>query len=224
MDKRLYYQSSQVANAYDEVRFASRSGKFAHEIELSAVRQAFDGSEKILEIACGTGRLLKDLRREGRNVHGLEQSKAMLQAGGLANEPYVVEGDAFKAPVASQSFDGIYCFRFTNHYHDLRPLFNEIHRILKPGGHALFDMMHWSFLIFDSKRWGGKNFTSSRRTVESWVKQSGLRAESVHSLFPISPYLIAHLPRFLVKGIIATRPLLPTSLNAVHIWHVRKPK
>ncbi|MDD5627721.1 MAG: hypothetical protein PHU21_01560, partial [Elusimicrobia bacterium] len=70
MDKRAYYRDPQVALRYEAARFGSPAGRLTQESELAALRGAFRPRDKIVELACGTGRLLRALRAEGWDVWG----------------------------------------------------------------------------------------------------------------------------------------------------------
>jgi SAM-dependent methyltransferase len=104
-------------------------------------------SSHVLEVASGSGGpaiFLAELcggRVTGIdiNAHGVAAAVQRVQARGLADRVNFVEADAgVKLPFPDLAFDAILCIDSANHFaHRLRVL-KEWHRILKPGGKALF--------------------------------------------------------------------------------------
>lgn len=220
MNKLDYYRIQKVAQSYEQDRFSSPAGHLTHKRELAAIQSAFQSDEQLLELACGTGRLLREMHHAGRDVTGIEQSPAMVDAGekGLR----IVTGDVFHMPFKSGSFDGAYCFRFTNHYSDLAPFFQECSRILRPGGHLLFDVMHWSGLHWDSAKWGGANYPVKTDVLKEWLREADLEPIWHRSLFPIGPYWISRLPLNLARCLIKLGELFPERFQAISLWYVQK--
>jgi ubiquinone/menaquinone biosynthesis C-methylase UbiE len=219
VDKREFYQRGSVASEYDRVRTHSEAGRFTQRLEVDAVRRVFAPSETLLEVACGTGRILKSLRADGRNVMGLDQSESMLKAGGLLGQPGIVTGDVFQMPFPDGSIEGLYTFRFTNHYGDLSGFFRECGRVLKPGGGFLFDIMRWSPLVFDFPALGGRNYLHRQRQLQKWLGDAGFSVESVEGLFSLTPYFMARLPKVLAR---CAQWAFPKRWYAVTLWHARK--
>src|SRR5687768_16057548 len=104
-------------------------------------------SSHVLEVASGSGGpaiFLAELcgcRVTGVdvNAHGVAAAVQRAQAQGLADRVTFQEADADATlPFPDRSFDAILCIDSANHFpHRLRVL-KEWHRILKPGGKALF--------------------------------------------------------------------------------------
>lgn len=224
IEKHRYYRQDDVAGNYDSLRFKSAAGLLTHEKELAALKARFTAREKLLELGCGTGRLLKALNGQGWDVSGMDQSTVMLRAGGLEPGPRVLVGDVRRIPLPDASLDGAYTFRMTNHLPDLRPLFAECARVLRPGGHLVFDTMRWSVLRGDWARWGGRNYPVRDKQTRAWLARAGLRVESVESLFPLGPYLMARLPAPAARWLLRTGGPVPAAWHAVAVWHVRKPR
>ena len=77
-----HYQKSEVAKHYDSERFTSWHGKLAHEMECRALRYAVDKyftvAGTVLDVPCGTGRLLELFSEKRLNVVGGDISEEML--------------------------------------------------------------------------------------------------------------------------------------------------
>ena len=107
--------------------------QFEGEIILKMIR-GIDG-KKVLDVGCGTGRLIKKLLERNSIVTGIDVSEEMLK---IARKKFksteFVEGDAEKLPFKDESFDIVTASFLIVHLKNLRKFFDEAYRILKPGG------------------------------------------------------------------------------------------
>jgi demethylmenaquinone methyltransferase/2-methoxy-6-polyprenyl-1,4-benzoquinol methylase len=86
----------------------------------------------VLDLACGTADLCRDLDGYGHRAVGLDLSAGML-ARARTDAP-LVRGDAAALPLAGGSVDGIICGFALRNFVDLRTVFAECARVLRPGG------------------------------------------------------------------------------------------
>lgn len=93
---------------------------------------------KILDVGCGTGHLAAELARRGYETWGTDLSEAMVQ---YAREHYNPErfqaADIEKIPFPNNTFDGIVCLGVMEYLAGDEAALSEMHRVLKPGGHAV---------------------------------------------------------------------------------------
>jgi SAM-dependent methyltransferase len=115
-----WYQATEVAEEYDEKRF-SRGGRLIDRREKQAVLDALGRVEgdRVLEIACGTGRFTVMLAERGADITGLDISGPMLQEGrrkaqeaGVADTIEFMRGDAARLPFPDDHFDTVFAMRF----------------------------------------------------------------------------------------------------------------
>jgi ubiquinone/menaquinone biosynthesis C-methylase UbiE len=101
--------------------------------------------DRILDLACGYGRVALALAQQGYKVNGLDISPGMIASAevdgnGMKNLSYTV-GDMRRLPYASTYFNKVFCFWSSfNHLltnSDQVACLNEVHRVLKPGGYCL---------------------------------------------------------------------------------------
>ena len=90
-----------------------------------------DGSV-VLDLACGTGDLCRDLERAGLAPIGMDLSWGMLAAA-RTSAP-LVHGDALRLPVPDGAADGVTCGFALRNLTGLEPFFAELARSLRPGG------------------------------------------------------------------------------------------
>src|SRR5262245_21945266 len=90
----------------------------------------------VLDIACGTGDLCRDLARAHLRPVGVDFSAGML-ASARTVAP-LVRGDALRLPFPDGSVDGITCGFALRNFVSLDAFFAESARVLRPGGRAAF--------------------------------------------------------------------------------------
>jgi len=91
---------------------------------------------KLLDVGCGTGMVLYDLKSRGYDTYGLDIMPAALKfckARGLKN---LFKGSVIKMPFKSEFFDIVTCLDVLYHKQikDDNEAIREIYRVLKPDG------------------------------------------------------------------------------------------
>jgi demethylmenaquinone methyltransferase / 2-methoxy-6-polyprenyl-1,4-benzoquinol methylase len=87
---------------------------------------------RVLDLACGTGDLCRDVAAHGADVVGIDYSAGMLAVA--RTEAPLVRGDAAALPLRSGAFDGITCGFALRNFVDLATVFAECARVLRVGG------------------------------------------------------------------------------------------
>ena len=120
MKGQEWYQTEQVADAYEEKRF-SGGGRLIDRREKQAVLDAVApiDEQRILELACGTGRFSVMLAERGADITGLDISPAMLgqarrksRASSVRDRIEFLRGDAGRLPFPDDTFDTVFAVRF----------------------------------------------------------------------------------------------------------------
>ena len=86
----------------------------------------------VLDLACGTGDMCRDLTDAGLRPVGVDLSFGMLAAS--RTDAPLVHGDGLVLPFPDDSIDGVTCGFVLRNFVALEPLFAELARILRPGG------------------------------------------------------------------------------------------
>lgn len=113
-----------------------------------------DGAHCTLEVCCGHGEAAKLLAKHSTTLIGLDVSRAMLQT---ARQTYqdenhaFIQADATNMPIATASVDMVIMLGGIHHVPDRSALFEEVFRVLKPGGRFVFrepvsDFFVWRWL------------------------------------------------------------------------------
>jgi ubiquinone/menaquinone biosynthesis C-methylase UbiE len=94
----------------------------------------------VLDIGCGTGRLLERLATQFPDLRGtgLDLSTNMLRMARLSNRHHprliYIEGKAESLPFANDQFDAVFSTISFLHYLEPKQVVSEIARVLSPGG------------------------------------------------------------------------------------------
>ena len=86
----------------------------------------------IVDLACGTGDLCRELRDASMRPIGVDLSFGMLTAA--HTDAPLLHGDGLRLPLREGSVDGVTCGFALRNFAELVPVFDELARILRPGG------------------------------------------------------------------------------------------
>jgi demethylmenaquinone methyltransferase/2-methoxy-6-polyprenyl-1,4-benzoquinol methylase len=96
---------------------------------------ALKSGDKVLDVACGTGDFAEMCRGLGAEVVATDYAARMLDHAGLRGlGGILVRGDATNLPIRSGAFDALVCGFALRNFTQLQPAFDEMARVLKPGG------------------------------------------------------------------------------------------
>jgi 2-polyprenyl-3-methyl-5-hydroxy-6-metoxy-1,4-benzoquinol methylase len=125
----------------------------------------------VLDLACGHGRIARELARRGARVDGVDVSEALLDIARAAEEEHrlgiayrnsdVTASDA----LAGETFDAVACNHGLADIDDLDGTIATVARVLRPGGRFVFSLLHPCF-----PGWGDN-------TPSSWPREGGYYAE-----------------------------------------------
>lgn len=127
--KRVDYD--RIAPSYNQ-RYGEndRSGTAAALISLVRDVQA----ERVLEVGCGTGHWLAELKPHVPSVFGLDLSTGMLRQARETGPTGLVRGRGGMLGLAQDIFDLVYCVNAIHHFERPRAFVAESRRLLRPGG------------------------------------------------------------------------------------------
>lgn len=93
----------------------------------------------VLDLACGTGDLCRDLVRAGYRAVGVDLSLGMLHHARTPSP--LAQGDALALPFPDGSLSGVVSGFALRNFVELPPAFDELARVVRPGGRiALLDV------------------------------------------------------------------------------------
>jgi demethylmenaquinone methyltransferase/2-methoxy-6-polyprenyl-1,4-benzoquinol methylase len=111
----------------------------------------------VVDLACGTGDLCRELQRQELRPVGVDLSFGMLAAA--RTDAPLLEGDALGLPVPAASVDGATCGFALRNFESLPPFFAELARVVRPGGRiALLEVaeppnrvLRWGHAVYFGK-------------------------------------------------------------------------
>jgi ubiquinone/menaquinone biosynthesis C-methylase UbiE len=226
-----WYQADDVAAEYDDKRF-SRGGRLIDRREKEAVLDALGPleDERVLEIACGTGRFTVMLAERGADIVGLDISAAMLEEGrekakaaGVSDTLEFMRGDAARLPFPDDHFDAVFAMRFFHLADTPEAFLTEMCRVSKET--VFFDTFN-RFSTRSIYNWalpmGSRLY--SRYEVDSLLQSAGLElVDASHDfVFPYGFY--REIPDDVASAFRAvdTRLVSVTGLDrlsSVSYWH-----
>lgn len=229
MDKRAYYQDQRIVDNYDDWRFGSGGGSYVDKMEKFTFIEFLSKRKdaRILDMPCGTGRLLRALRDHGyEKIEGADASPAMLELAAV-HLPGVElrEVDAMLTPYADDRFDCVCCLRFLFHIPRPEPLFAEVFRLLKEGGVFVFDSLAWTprnAIPFLNRWLGGQLYPYGRARLEQLLRQQGFEMVEVRPVFLLPTQVYRFLPEWGVALVRRLEKALPKSCRSKLIVKARK--
>ena len=138
---------------------------------------------RILDVACGTGLLLKMMseRSDDPELVGIDGVPAMLAEARkrLGSDATLLDADAEELPFEDDSFDLILCTSALHYFLNSEAMFREIRRVITPSGNAI--ITDWSRDFFWMKLLNrilpltrhAHSHTFSTRELEEGLKKAG---------------------------------------------------
>lgn len=102
--------------------------------------------QRLLDVGCGEGGVLRAVAARGADVVGLDGAEQLAAKSGRAFVALLPDLD----PVADDSFDGAYMVLVLEHLDDAARAFAEIHRVVRGGGHFVLIVNHPIFTAPDA--------------------------------------------------------------------------
>ncbi len=172
LEIKKYYDN--LAQSYDSNRFENSYGKFINTQERLFLTNSLKNikSNQILDLGCGTGRLLEFAN------YGVDFSKNMLEVSkSKFPNKEILEGTVTSIPLPNNSLDCIYCFHVIMHLdkETTSGFLSETHHKLTNNGRLIFDFpskKRRKLLNFKSENWHGANSYSfeeiKKMTENNW--------------------------------------------------------
>ncbi len=204
-ENEILHYYDDIAPVYDTDRFGNSYGEYIHSQERAILERRMPGRDAldVLDLGCGTGRLLEYADC------GVDLSPRMIEmaAGKHPATPLFVE-DAAHTHFDAAGFDRIISFHLLMHLDrdKTRAILDEAHRLLRPGGRFIFD------------------FPSKRRRRLLGKRQAGWHGANDFSLGEIKALTADNWRLEFVGGVLflpihriprGIRPLLVTLDNAL---------
>ena len=180
---------------YDEgvTNLERRLGFFArflpegrHQMEAACMHLPARLRGRILEIGCGNGNILGQLAGLGWEAWGLDLDPKAVEEARKRGATDVRAGRLLEQDYPTAHFDAIASVHAVEHVPDPKGLFEECHRLLKPGGHLVVSTPNWECLTHGEfgTYWRGLEpprhlHLFCRTSLRTVLEQTGFEIESL---------------------------------------------
>lgn len=214
-----YYDK--LAKDYDSNRFGNSYGRYVDRLERKILREMLSHvpSDKVLDIGCGTGRLLDFA------MTGMDPSQEMIKLAALKfpDRRLITAGLPHIASQGDATFQAVYCFHVLMHLDQItvEKSFQAIGKLVEVGGQFIFDIpAHDRRVIFPRSpgalSWHGST-TATRADIKRWMGPHWQIVERRGILF----FPIHRLPTFLRKGLnVLDGWISSTTLSRYSSYHI----
>jgi ubiquinone/menaquinone biosynthesis C-methylase UbiE len=182
IEQRAIARYSEIAGSFEVGYHRQKTGQdiaFAYgrkRLETYLYPSLEAGGKDVLDVGCGTGHYINELRRRGLGVSGVDGSAEMLKHA-RANNPGadIRQARVQELPFPDESFDSVICIEVLRYLPNPVHCIREMARVLKPGGICLATAVprlnlngSWllnridAILFIPSLNHLRQNFTSSR--------------------------------------------------------------
>jgi ubiquinone/menaquinone biosynthesis C-methylase UbiE len=206
-DLQRYYQDRGVVDTYMQRRTGQPLNGVLHRSQVRFINRVLATREPraVLEIACGPGRLTAEMHGVQLGV-AVDASPAMLETAkrrqnGTSSRWSFLRTDAFVLPFRSEAFDAVYTLRFLRHFQlpDRQRLYDEIHRVLRPGGLLVLDALNRDVSLPHRMERGIEKYhiydvLYGRAEIQTELQAAGFRIAAVQSIIK-HPHLQRRLNR-----------------------------
>jgi ubiquinone/menaquinone biosynthesis C-methylase UbiE len=161
-----------IAEGYAAINATSLLNEYYNRPALAELAGDVSG-RRVLDVGCGSGPILADLRDHGAIVTGIDSSAGMLEQargrlGGAADLRVVDLADPL--PFKDDTFDDVVASQVLHYLKDWGPTLAEIHRVLKPGGRLIVSEEHPSAIFLTDRLSGGdREYFGVHERTEQWT-------------------------------------------------------
>jgi ubiquinone/menaquinone biosynthesis C-methylase UbiE len=156
-DNRTYYDD--FARHYDDRR--ARGYHKLIDDQAAAIVRRVGAGKTLLEVGCGTGLILERVAEFAQRAEGVDVSPGMVEHARRRGLDVRV-ADATSLPYADGAFDVAFSFKVLAHVSKFDEALKEMLRVVRPGGHIVFDIYNRHSLRYAMKRLFGPKHTSQR--------------------------------------------------------------
>lgn len=148
--------------------------------ELLTRYAAPDGSTRILDAGCGTGKNLQMFlaRGDARGVDIAEEAIHFCLMRGIPADRALI-GSLLELPFPDQSFDLAFSFDVICNIQDDAAAFSELHRVLQPNGRIIVQLPAYRFLWSAHDVAVGHKHRYTARTLSERISRAGLQVETL---------------------------------------------
>lgn len=181
-------------------------------------------SKKILDVGCGTGKLVKYFQNHGLDAYGVDNSKIALKTASTNKVENLILSPATKLPFKNESFDFLCAISTIEHLaeNDSGKFLEEAKRVLKKNGRLFLVTPNFATPIrrFAGSNWFAYkdpthiNFFTPKRLSKLLVKNGFIGLKTRFNV-PYDPQIDSGLPSLFKKiPLVFKKPLIYLLFNS----------
>lgn len=130
---------NKIANNYDKPSQLD----LAYKLSIQKCKEIIKANEKVIEIACGTGKISLEVAENAESVVGLDISEKMIDVATNKKKEKMINnivfevGDGYCTKFDNASFDVVMLFNCIHIVQDPQKLLSEAYRLLKLNGYLI---------------------------------------------------------------------------------------
>jgi ubiquinone/menaquinone biosynthesis C-methylase UbiE len=180
-------------------------------------------NKRILDLACGVGRVLVPLAKKGAHVFGIDNSNKMLKisadnvkSAGVEENVQLKKSDAANLPFVDNSFDVVICVGLLEHLPELirYKVLSEISRVIKRRGILLLTITNVNKNVFlkQVKRYGMEKqredgyfcAAMDQKKIEKYLEEKGFGSKVIGSncFYSLAEHLFKPFYKIFSKNIV----------------------
>lgn len=161
-----------IAEGYTELNATSLLNEYYNRPALVELAGDVTG-RRVLDVGCGSGPILADLRERGAIVTGVDASAGMLEQARArlgSGADLRVADLAEPLPFDDGAFDDVVASQVLHYLKDWGPALAELHRVLTPGGRLIVSEEHPTALFLSDRLSGGdREYFGVHERTEEWT-------------------------------------------------------
>ena len=133
-------------------RGVEQRGNLRTNLDFLSQTELLKSGDRILEVGCGIGTIVFELVKQGYEVTGTDISQVAIEYGRQKyGDVHLDVQPAEELAFEDETFDVVLSFDLFEHIARIDRHVGEVNRVLKPGGHYLFQTPNkWSNAIFET--------------------------------------------------------------------------
>jgi len=220
--------SPTLAQSYNARHFGGASGQFILQKDVAAVLSLLPPPPaQVLDIPCGTGVYTSALRARNYQVIAADASWSMLRIAELPSGAAKLQANIMHLPLGPNSLDAVVILRLFSHFQPeaIEQSLKELRRIIKPGGHILFDSFRWTPRSWPLlRRFMTQDYihTYSPAEIRGMIASADLQVKATTWRYLFSPIWQRKLPLPLLRGLTKIESALPQHWLLRTFWACTK--
>lgn len=125
---------NRIAPRYDLVNGVMTGGRDRAWRRMTVRSLHLPAGSHVVDLACGTGALCRELERAGYQVTGVDYAEGMLDVASQRTRAPLIQADILDLPFGDATVDGITCGYALRNVTSIDRCFSEMARVLRTGG------------------------------------------------------------------------------------------